>query len=87
MVAARSNSKPDAIATLLKAGAKIDAADSNGVTAFISAAANNHNPEVITTLLKAGADINAQDSSGETPLILAARLNRSHNCRTVKSQP
>ena len=60
------------IATLLKAGADIEARDNDGMTALMYAAANNRNPEVITSLLKAGADVNAQSRYGVTALMYAA---------------
>jgi ankyrin repeat protein len=54
------------IATLLKAGADIEARDNYGRTALMWAARHNENPEVIMTLLKAGANAKAKDSKEKT---------------------
>jgi ankyrin repeat protein len=64
------------IATLLRAGANINAQQKDGGTALMAAALSNP-PEVIAMLLKAGANINAQDQDGGTPLIWAALFNQS----------
>jgi len=74
--AAYNNPDPEVIATLLKAGADINARDIDGKTALIWAADINPNPDVITTLLKAGAEIEAIDKIGETSLIVAAEGNK-----------
>lgn len=66
MHAAGRNEKPDVITTLLKAGAKVDDRDEDGMTPLMYAAWFNPNPDVITTLLKAGADAKAKDYSGKT---------------------
>ncbi len=54
------------IATLLKAGADIEARDNDGRTALMWAAGHNPNSEVIMALLKAGANANAKDSKEKT---------------------
>ena len=77
MWAARNNTNPEVITTLLKAGAKIEARDTRGYTPLKYAAWNNPNLEVVTTLLKAGADINARDKVDWTPLMFAASNNKT----------
>jgi hypothetical protein len=59
----------DIINILLKAGAKVNAKDSDGLTPLMNAAMHNENLDVITTLLKAGADVNAKSKDGTTPLM------------------
>jgi len=66
MYAARFNKNPEAIATLLKAGAEVNAKDTDGWTALMWAAWKNQNIRVITTLLKAGADGKARSNEGKT---------------------
>ena len=66
MYAARFNKNPEAIATLLKAGAEVNAKDTDGWTALMWAAWKNQNLRVITTLLKAGADGKAKSNEGRT---------------------
>ena len=66
MWAADTNSNPEMITTLLKAGADIEARDKGGSTALMAAAERNPNPEVITALLRAGADAKAKNKAGQT---------------------
>ena len=67
MYAAGYNQNPQAITTLLKAGADINARDKyNNMTPLMYAAWFNQNPELITTLLDAGADAKAKSSVGKT---------------------
>jgi FOG: Ankyrin repeat len=78
---------------LLKAGAKVNARDSRGLTPLVFAlAADNPSVEIVQALLQAGADANARDTSGETPLDWAekfgypdviAALNKSAAKRSV----
>ena len=66
MHAARFNKNPEVITTLLKAGADVNAKDTDGWTALMWAAWKNQNLRVITALLKAGADAKAKDGVGKT---------------------
>jgi ankyrin repeat protein len=66
----------EAITTLLKAGADVNAREKQyGATALMDASLSNQNPDVITTLLKAGAKVKAQDKGGGTALMGAAKGN------------
>ena len=57
---------------LLRAGARIDAANDFGVTPLLLASGNGR-PAMIALLLEAGADPNLAAASGERPLMTAAR--------------
>ena len=59
-------------ALLLRAGARIDAANDFGVTPLLLASGNGR-PAMIALLLEAGADPNLAAASGEVPLMTAAR--------------
>lgn len=72
--AAAESDSPEIIQMLLDAGADIEARDSHGATALISAAFNS-NPGVTTNLLAAGANIAAEDDNGATALHFAALNN------------
>jgi ankyrin repeat protein len=66
MYAARFNKNPEVITTLLKAGADVNAKDTDGWTALMWAAWKNQDIRVITKLLKAGADVKAESNEGKT---------------------
>lgn len=68
MHAAENNQNPELIATLLKAGANLEANDKDGFTPLMYAAQTNQNPEMIITLLRAGADAKAKNKAGQTVL-------------------
>jgi ankyrin repeat protein len=84
IAAAAFNKNPDVVATLLRAGADIEAQvgtakfyGPNG-TALIWAAWFNENPEVVATLLKSGANLSATESlNGASALTCAARFNKN----------
>ncbi|SMG50269.1 ankyrin repeat domain-containing protein, partial [Dethiosulfovibrio salsuginis] len=75
--AAAHNENPEIIATLIKAGADIEAKKTSDETPLHEAAAWNENPEIVATLIKAGADIEAKDTSDETLLHRAAAHNEN----------
>jgi hypothetical protein len=70
MAAAQMN-RPRFAALLLEAGAEVDAAAPNGVTALLLAAGEG-NAEPIALLLEAGADADRANAGGVTPLMQAA---------------
>jgi ankyrin repeat protein len=73
IAAAAYNQNTEVILLLLKAGADIEARDTEySSTPLLWAAYNNQNPEAINTLLKAGADVNARGKDGGTALAAAA---------------
>ena len=76
IVAATLNKDPEVITLLLKAGAKLEAKDTQyGGTPLAWAAYDNPHPEVTETLLKAGADVEAKGVYRRTALMYAAMNN------------
>lgn len=72
MHAARS-AKVDAIRSLVRAGAEVNAKESwNGQTALMWAAADGDSA-MVTALLELGADIHAKSHAGTTPFLFAVR--------------
>jgi ankyrin repeat protein len=67
---AANNGHVAAIAALLKAGARVDGADSFAYTPLMNAAFNGHTA-AIDALLAAGADVNHANRHGNTALHLA----------------
>jgi ankyrin repeat protein len=61
------------VGLLIRAGAKVDAADDLAVTPLWLACANGGRAPTIALLLKAGANPNAAHATGETALMSAAR--------------
>ncbi len=66
---------------LLRAGAKVDAADDYGVTP-LARACENTSEAMVARLLDAGANPNAAQKSGLTPLMIASRTG---NVKVVKA--
>lgn len=90
--AAKWNTNPAIIETLLKHGADMNVTTSvkqesgdilENITILMSAAANNKNPAVIETLIKHGAKVNAKNNKGGTPLMYAARY--AENPEVIKT--
>jgi ankyrin repeat protein len=69
---AASNSDPELVRALIKAGANVKLKNQFGTSALTEAAIVGATP-VIDALLKAGADPNAKNPEGETPLMAVAR--------------
>src|SRR5690606_7406512 len=75
MFAAR-NGNSEIIAALLDAGARVDAATTNGTTPLMFAAASG-SVEAVETLMAAGAEVNATENGfGQTALMFAAAYGR-----------
>src|SRR5208337_2486457 len=69
MHAASDNSSPDVLSVLVKAGAKINARDNDGMTPLMFAAGSNKNAAVIcVALLRAGADRTLVSALGKPAL-------------------
>jgi ankyrin repeat protein len=67
-------SLPEAVWSLVGAGADIEARDGRGATALHAATRRSHGG-VVVALLDAGAAIDARDSAGDTPLHGATERN------------
>jgi ankyrin repeat protein len=66
---------------LMKAGAEMEAKDSNGLTPLMYAASRAYVTSIAKYLIERGAAINASSANGDTPLMLAVR---SGNHETIK---
>ncbi len=60
----------DEVRALLERGARVDAADSSGVTALVAAAYGNH-VEVARLLIEAGADVDVKDATEQSAYLIA----------------
>jgi uncharacterized protein len=69
---------PEAVATLLAGGARVDAVSANAQSnqPLHAVLALGRNPAIVTLLLNNGADANARQAGGFTPLFSAATANR-----------
>lgn len=74
LTSANLNGLPEMVNLLIKFGAKIDAANPEGLTALHSAAVSQ-NPECASILLAHGADTEHTSSNGCTPLMTAIMHN------------
>ena len=68
---------PEVIAALVRAGANLNARDSQKTTPLHYAARSNENPEVIAVLVRAGANLNARNEYKDTPLHYAVSYNEN----------
>ena len=69
---------------LLDAGADVNAASSDGLTALMMAARMNARADAIRLLISAGADVNAVSAAGQSALILfTANATNMHNMETI----
>jgi ankyrin repeat protein len=66
--------RTDAVRALLDAGARVDEADSDGIT-ILSWAAISNRIEMARLLIARGADVNHVDKKGMTPLLYAASVD------------
>ncbi len=77
LLLAAKNGAATTIAPLLKSGADVNAATSNGTTPLMFAAASG-NADAVNALLQSGADVNAKENvRGLTPAMFAAASNRA----------
>lgn len=74
--------RPEIIAALLAAGARVDPRSDDGKTPLHLAAMNGHT-EAVKALLAAGADVNSQTSMGATPLDVGLRGGRLDASRAI----
>jgi len=70
LIAAAAKGNVPAVQRLLEAGASVDAADGQGVTALIAAAYGNH-ITAARLLIEAGADVNRQDKTQQSAYLIA----------------
>ena len=83
--AQRINSNPEVIRILIRAGAEVNARDSDRKTPLIIAADNRYiNPEVITTLLRFGAKTELGDRSGKRAIDYARTNGRLRNTEAFR---
>ncbi len=76
LISASLNGHNDEIKKLLGKGANIEAADHEGVTAFMQAAMQGHT-EIVNTFLDKGVDINHHSTYGTTALMYAITHKRT----------
>ena len=84
LAANESSSQVEIISIILKAGATVNATDSNGATALIKSSGNAHTDN-IRTLLNSGAEVNSADTAGTTALMNAAESGKLENFKLLLS--
>ncbi len=67
-----SSDRAETLKALVEAGADVNAADKNGMTALMRAAAGNGRKEAVIILLAAKADVNKASKEGGTAARYAA---------------
>ena len=67
----------DVVRAELKAGARVNAKNMDGMTPLMAAVSSNTDVAVIKSLLSAGADLESRTENGWTPLMLAVRDNKN----------
>ena len=72
------------ITAALSNGANVNAADSKGHTALMTAAMKNTHPEVIELLINSGADVHAQTKKGVTVLVYAEANKHLRNTKAME---
>ena len=83
-----ARSRPVAeVEVLLKAGAAVNANDTDGWTPLHVAAVNNSSPAVFEILLKAGADPRAINTEGKTPHAMAKPEYRDILWKAMMDKP
>ncbi len=82
VAAAARAADPEAVRAELKAGADVNAPDSEGTPALLWAAYHS-SAELVATLLAAGADPNAPSQFGVTPLLQATRNGDAATARAL----
>ncbi len=66
MWAAWNNQNPEVLEVLVKAGAEVNAQDTDGVTPLMKASSYNQKPKILEVLLNAGANVRIKDKNGKT---------------------
>ncbi|XP_062612180.1 uncharacterized protein LOC134273969 [Saccostrea cucullata] len=72
----------DVVATLIRRGANVNAADENKVTSLHIACSRNK-VEIVKSLLKAGADFHLLNAMNENPFIIALKRNSLDILQTI----
>ena len=74
MLALATSNRTESVRALLDAGARVDEADSDGIT-ILSWAAIANRVDIARLLIQRGADVNHVDKKGMTPLLYAASID------------
>lgn len=82
MISAKDGKRQEAMLTLLRHNANVDAVDYLGKNAFMHAIENDNNP-LMDILLKWGTNLNAKDFAGNTPLMYCAKTGNREGIRVL----
>ncbi len=77
------DSNLEVVASLLRAGAQVDARGAKDMTPLMHAVMQDNSQQMVEALLNASADVNCQDHRGWTPLMHCTR-NRSDQVRVAQ---